>query len=546
LCGVLLAVTIAAVVLLYPGQLIHFGVMLAFASIGLSNLQLGATGNYFTASDNVLLHLWSLAVEAQFYILFPLFVVGLRRSRFRGAVGPAIAAVAVTSFALACIAVYTDTSIAFFSTPTRAWELLLGIAALRTPPAFLTRKVAANVITLAGIGAILASANWLMPWSYFPGFGALPACLGALAIILFADPRTTLVGNILAAPPTVFIGTISYSLYLVHLPLIGFASLFYGPAALTGYVPLFSLGGTSLLLAVLSWRLVEEPLRRVRWQARTVGRASAAAILLFAGIGGGIVLSRGLPERFPADASRLANYEDYNFDPVLRTGRCMLALDPNGRFDDALCATPDPHKKNWLLIGDSHAADIWSALQHTVPSVHVMQATAAACRMSLAPLRLMRPACNALMRHVFFDLIAGHKPDLVVLSARWHPNDIPLLADIFTYLHKMGIPVLVIGPNPEYTRDLPLLLADAVTHRDPGLVRRHSAPEISGIDAALAGFAASKGVAYVSLYKALCSGQDCLAVVKGAPVLFDSHHFTYEGAVAALERLRDAGTIPPG
>jgi hypothetical protein len=101
--------------------------------------------------------------------------------------------------------------------------------------------------------------------------------------------------------------------------------------------------------------------------------------------------------------------------------------------------------------------------------------------------------------------------------------------------------VLVIGPNPEYVRDLPLVLADSVTNRDPVLADKSLSQNLSSLDAALGRLAVAHGAGYASIFRALCASGHCVTLANGAPVLFDMHHFTFEGASFLIQRLRVAG-----
>ena len=224
----LLAVTIAVgCIVLLPVDLLHLFHSSLAASLSASNFLFGFTSGYFDAiaAKNPLLHTWSLAVEEQFYILFPIFIVVTYRymTRYLRAV---VVFVTLASLAWSIIDVRINQTAAFYFPFSRAWELLLGaIVTMRIIPSPRTRFTC-ECLAGAGLVGIVASTFLLSRSIGFPGEFAILPCVSAAAVIMAGETQTTLVARILSIKPLVALGLISYSLYLWHWPILIFSTQF--------------------------------------------------------------------------------------------------------------------------------------------------------------------------------------------------------------------------------------------------------------------------------------------------------------------------------
>uniref|UniRef100_A0A7C2NZH3 Acyltransferase n=1 Tax=Schlesneria paludicola TaxID=360056 RepID=A0A7C2NZH3_9PLAN len=315
-------------------------------------------GGYFAANARFkpLLHMWSLAVEEQFYVLFPLMLVGLRRLMPRRLVS-ILTALALASFAASVAGLLLDRRAAvFYLLPTRAWELLIGAVLASMPSRTMSRR-SDEVLSLIGLAAILWPVFSYTESTLFPGAAALPSCLGTALVIWTNTPERTAVGRWLASPPMVGVGLISYSLYLWHWPLLVFER--YAAPAGNRWRDLPAVVA-SIVLAYLSWRFVETPFRRAgRGLPRAlVFRSGVAAQMLIATFAGVPWISEGMPTRFPANnLGDIAWIGDEYFAPPadIEAGR-FLEL---GAADDDERRTPE-----FLLWGDSHAGVAAYAMEH--------------------------------------------------------------------------------------------------------------------------------------------------------------------------------------
>ena len=214
-------------------------------------------GGYFSgpSDEYPLLHFWSLAVEVQFYLFYPVLLLGLAKLR-RISVVQFLVGAAVISFSLNVWGVMNRPSATFYLLPTRAWELLAGgLLAVLPGPKF--SRTYRELIALGGFIMIVGSAIMYTPQTPFPGVAALLPCLGAVCFIYAnSGPQSTEIGRILSAKPVVFIGMISYSLYLWHWPILGLMrySLIEFDRPNLGYA-----SALIFVISAISWRWVEQP-----------------------------------------------------------------------------------------------------------------------------------------------------------------------------------------------------------------------------------------------------------------------------------------------
>ncbi|URK87522.1 acyltransferase [Rhizobium sp. RCAM05350] len=339
-----------------PEQMASFArSIIAVCLFGSNFLFWHESGGYFAAAseEQLLLHTWSLAVEEQYYMLFPLFVMFMWRFGRRALIG-AIAAVALASLLLAQYGSMNFATANFYLPNTRAWELLAGSLC-----AFLLtggKQYRSNILSLAGLAIIVFSIFDYDQTTPFPSLYALVPVLGAVLIILFGSTGTV-TARLLSTPPMVGIGLISYSLYLWHQPVFAFARIrsFTEPSiVLMSILALASAG-----LAYLSWRFIETPFRKgskaqlLPTPARILSAGGVAAVL-FIGIGFYGTSSNGLQFRLP-QAALTALAEQQHHDPIMDT--CLFdkgeASLPHPIRD---CLTQHSTGSKTIMIGDLHAA----------------------------------------------------------------------------------------------------------------------------------------------------------------------------------------------
>jgi peptidoglycan/LPS O-acetylase OafA/YrhL len=355
LAVVVFATIVAGWFLFLPQDFKTVGECAVAQAILLSNVffwQQDHSGYFATGNETKpLLHTWSLAVEEQFYLLFPLFLIFLALHR-KLTLSKTIAALAIGSFALSVFGSHSHLSATFYWLPTRAWELMLGALLATTGGKLSASKKLRDASAWLGVGLVFFSIFFYDENTRFPGLAAIPPCLGAALIIFSSETTPSLVGEILTFKPVVFIGLISYSLYLWHWPLLAFTKYLANESQWQHADFRVALLLVSFLLAILSWRYIEIPIRKRRIlykRPQIFGFACVSMITLLL-LGLMIFLGHGVPSRFPAKA--LNYYDSRNHFPFRKDISLEQAM--AGQFVELGSRDTDQPIKV-LIWGDSHA-----------------------------------------------------------------------------------------------------------------------------------------------------------------------------------------------
>ncbi|WP_417746072.1 acyltransferase family protein [Rosistilla oblonga] len=457
-----LTVLIAGWFLLLPSDYANLGESTIWQSVFGANLFFWRSINYFSgpADEMPLLHTWSLAVEEQFYLFVPLLLAGLFRFprwRSRHALLLLLGVSFSISLCMSIIAVPRTPAAAFYLLPTRAWELLIGSIIAVLPAAAITRSLRETLCCI-GLAAILLPCFVYSKVTPFPGLAALPPCLGTALFIWAASKRTKGNGQnteklntqhkglrtrikdqergvatkppfsvrFLSSNPIVFVGLISYSLYLWHWPLFAF-NIYWALAPLSlGYRLL--LVAASFALAIISWRFIETPFRLRRrgatrpalfgWGFGGLGVSAASALVL--------VLLIGFPQRFSARVLRIdaAKQEVLHENRVTRSITLEDAL--NGGFPRLGASPPAP--VSLIVWGDSHARSILPAA-NALASEHLM-GMLTAWRSATPPVigyerpgpRHSSSTQKVAFNQAVLDYIEKNRIPVVLLAARWSTN----------------------------------------------------------------------------------------------------------------------------
>lgn len=525
-----------------------------------ANFVFWGDADYFATAAELqpLLHTWSLAVEEQFYLVYPLLLLMLWRMPRRTAIILA-AVLCGASFLYASI----DTlrgggTTAFFLLPGRVWEIGVGalcaLAPLTDKPArpigsSLRGGLAAVCLAIVVLSGLAVDAR-----AAHPGPVTLILVLATAGVILFAQPDTA-VGRILGHRWMVAIGLASYSIYLWHQPILVFAQHVVMQELSLLMRALLAVAG--LLVGAASWRFVEQPFRRGRFVQRfplrsIVGFGTVALAFMTLGLIG--TATEGFEEHYlhsriaPGRAHWLA-YTDYERDAGLRDEprpNCFISYvdETAADFDGRRCLPSLEAGKRVLVLGDSHARHLFEALSEHFGDASVGLASASGCR-PLIPLEVRGP-CVGFMRQTFKLLERMPAPlDTIFVSARWHEGDATRVAQTIDFLRRFGRRVYVVGPSPEYVvpLPLPLLLARGVSKaplaKDPFLV---STP--FQVNPELRDATRRTGARYLDVLGVLCRSGGCLRVLPGRiPLHHDASHFTREGARYLLDALIADGQL---
>lgn len=557
LFAVLIFASIATYWLLPPEQFREFAESLISTVSFSSNALFWTQSGYFRAPAELkpLLHTWSLAVEEQFYLFYPLFLWLISRY-FRKRYRTVLLVVLCLSFALNIWGVRHFQNATFYLSPSRAWELLLGgLLAIPAIPGIRDRR-AANVLGILGLGLTVYGFVMLSRASLFPGFNALYPTVGTALIVYSGTETSTLVSAFLGLRPVAFVGLISYSLYLWHWVLLVVAKYYVAPHPLTGW-EITGILMASFALAAFSWKFIENPFRgrTPLIQSRRVLFATAAAVSsVIAAYAALIYVRNGVPSRFGNDVVvLLEGKQDY----WQRRAECAKQICQVGAEN----TTP-----SFLLWGDSHAAAIAPALERVAArngiSGYVAWSRACAPVLGLRRYDDQDPEdCDAFNASVF-AFIKAHHVNTVFLHARWALNvegtrygqepGIPalltpsrnpaddyaefekLFAATLEQLRNITVNVVIIASVPEVGVDVPTMLArDRINHASIDFAPSYSdfihrqarAFEILSKDSEL------YGAQIVYPDQTLCDHSSCFLMAGKYPSYIDDNHLSTHGAM---------------
>ena len=533
-----------------------------------ANLFFWRSMNYFTGSaeEQPLLHTWSLAVEEQFYMVVPLVLLVAFRTRLRFSpawLNALFVAAFAASLALSIALLPTKPTATFYLLPTRAWELLAGsLVAASVVPVISLGSAAREALCAVGLAAIIIPCFLYTKDTAFPGAAALPPCLGTALFIWAGNSQVTprgrlpLLPALLSSRPVVFVGLISYSLYLWHWPLIAFSHYkALEPLPLSGRVAVVV---ASALLAVLSWKYIESPfrVRRLGTSRLRLFAWSGAGLATVAATGAAVVAWHGFPFRFSASVQAF----DRAKGEGLRSNQTVPALTLDAARAGEVPRFGAPEGRPALLVwGDSHARAIFpaalAAAEARGSAVTVAWTTSTPPLLDYVPdpvtgrfsLRDAAPAfAAAVVNHVRKSGIPH-----VLLAARWswyfgagpdRPSAEPsssslsaaLLHTVETLRHE-GVRVSILREVPAHHAPVPkALIAQATRGTDlaPFVCTKADLKQLNASLDSLTPALESAGARILDLSQSLAtpSGDSFLMQRDGEPLYYDEHHLTQAGA----------------
>ncbi|CAA0122136.1 O-acetyltransferase OatA [Halioglobus japonicus] len=421
---VLLASTLLSLVWLPPSHMKDYSESLVAVSLFSSNILFWQETGYWGIENELkpLLHTWSLAVEEQYYILFPLFLILMWRFGKRWIL-VSFFSITLASLLLSQWASSRDPSANFFLLPTRGWELAIGAGIAfyflyrkAFIDSLLSHKVVDEVMGWAGLSLIAYSVLTFDENTPFPGFFALIPTVGTALVILFASQQTT-AGKLLGSRALVGVGLISYSAYLWHQPLFAFArhATPYEPSATT----LSALAILSLVLAFFSWKYVEAPFRnRNAFSRRQIFTGTAVGSIAFIAFGLLGYFTNGFEGRFEKEFVNSIN----SAKQVIRVRD--LCQNSEAGTKNRYCLLVEGEKDSAVLFGDSHASALAQSLTQAFSQsdMGLLLITKTGCPPVTGIYRADTPNHKACYQHnkQAYDYILNDKSIThVILAARW-------------------------------------------------------------------------------------------------------------------------------
>ncbi|MFF4874520.1 acyltransferase family protein [Micromonospora sp. NPDC000668] len=564
----------------------------------------GQSLDYAAANDapSIAQHFWSLAVEEQFYLVWPLLLIALgwvARRRARGRHGLylfGLALIAVPSFAWALRVSPTGPS-AYYVTTTRMWELALG-GAIAVTATWLSRspRLVAVPLAWAGLIAVGASAALIRTEAGFPGYAALGPTLGTAAVIAFG-PAAGRAGPalLLGRQPLRYVGGISYSLYLWHWPLLIAAQAHFGEL---GVVAALAVVAASAIPAALTYHFIENPVRRSpTLAARPPAALRVGAVCTCAAALAGLLFQLAIPSTAgPASTSVIMGQvpgATTHAAPPPAPGAMALGSSPRtsragAPVDQVASITPDPlaakqdaslqnaschvdlvsstpkacvHGKpdsttRVALVGDSHADHWIPALRGAAETNgwRLATYTKSGCPFLTAEISLDdRPysSCTEWNRRVRAELLGADRPDILITTHSVYPvrgepesrSQSAMARELrktWSSLIAEKLPVVVLRDTPLHLKDIAECVSENLKRLTRCATPRAAALRLGGGPAQEEAAKGLIGVRLIDLNDWICPANHCAAVIGGVLVWRDAHHLTATYSATLAPRLGTA------
>ena len=571
---------------LLPQDMKRFSQSLVAMAAFSSNILFWLTSGYFDTGAELkpLLHTWSLAVEEQYYVFFPIFLILTWRCGKRWILA-ILGLAAVASLALTQWGAVAQPAFAFFMLPTRCWELLVGaftaFYAEKQNDQSASQPVSQSA-SMAGLLLICIAIFLFDKNTPFPSVYALVPTIGAGLVILYATPPT-LIGKLLSSKVVVGVGLVSYSAYLWHQPLLAFAH--HRSDDDLSNLLLLSLCVMSFVLAYISWNFVEKPFRaKNKFTRKSIFILGFVGSLFFFVIGLSGHLSKGFPFRVDAITATLDNPNMEIFES--RVAECWSKFDERPNIDSACLLGQPEGARSFALLGDSHAGSLLHEVSANARKLEIggLNFSYRSC----PPLKRLKPVpffegdmvCWRLRQSFFDDLSkTSIVPNTIVISARWAllvekarfrnregGNEVGsdwvwnLRGDNLVYseamgneivesvqlILKTGRKVILVYPVPEMGWQVPTYLAkkywvnqalsdaDGATSYSTYLQRNKRAMEV------LDSLGERDNLIRVRPDKILCDSvvkMRCVSHLRGEPLYVDNNHLSNVGAKLIVDEI---------
>lgn len=516
--------------LLLPEEFKQLGKHIAAGAAFISNLVFWSEAGYFEKASYTkpLLHLWSLGIEEQFYIFWPLLLGLVWKYRLNFLAITIF--IAVASFSVNIFTVDSNQVADFYSPLSRFWELMIGgILAYLTlhRPHYLPKNT--NIQSIIGLLLIIIAILSINQKSAFPGWWALLPTIGSF-LVISAQPTAWVNRNVLGNRVLVFIGLISYPLYLWHWIILSFLRITESdlPSVKVRIVAIL----VAFLLAWLTYWLIEKPIRfknNGNWKIVVL----CVLLTLIAFIGFNTYQRDGLSFRMMKISPELTGFKP-DLAKDWRLKQCFL--EDSDKFADVCLENKRPLIFLW---GDSQAAALYAGLKSMQSDYQfgIAQYTSSGCM----PLIGRHVAGEKFCKEINDEVIAKIekvKPEIVLLHANWsNINDLADLKNTINVLKKAGITnIVLLGPDPAWDEELPRIIFSYYRkeHKRPPLrMKENNADNVRSLDIAMSDFSKTQKLRYISSLDILCNQDGCLTRTDANSInimTMDNSHLTAQGA----------------
>jgi peptidoglycan/LPS O-acetylase OafA/YrhL len=526
-------------VLLTPSDLENFGLSLIAVSSFTSNILFWLQSGYFETAAELkpLLHTWSLAVEEQYYIIFPLFLILCWRLG-RGPILILLLVALLLSLSVAHWGAFNKPSATFFLLPTRGWELLIGVflAFYLKEKSYIKSHYLNQALSLIGLLMVLYSLLFFDKSTPFPSLYALVPTIGTGLLILSAV-ENTLVNKFLSIRPIVGIGLISYSAYLWHQPVLVFTRHAF-PSS-TSSILFFVLSLVSIIMGYLSWRFVEKPFRdRSKLSRKIIFSFSMFGILFFSLTGYNFYSNNGHLKRLNVNEAIIYDFIDYDTSELYREGNCFLKVEQDANQFSKECMSG-----KFLVWGDSHAAALSSGLRKVGD---FSQLTGFACPPILFNDFIGRPNCKENNKYIF-EKIKNNSFKKLIIHSNWIGYDLEDISNFKITLNELAalnndLEIYILGGVPQWQPSLPRYLVNSrvlFKNIEADLYIRNSKfLTVKERDVFIQNIVIETNenrFKFISLIEELCIEDKCIAVKDDGtmqPYVWDYGHLTESGTNA--------------
>jgi peptidoglycan/LPS O-acetylase OafA/YrhL len=513
----------------------------------ISNLMLWGEAGYFNSSAEAkpLLHLWSLSIEEQFYIVWPLLLGLVWRRHWR--FGLLVGTLTLLSFGANVLSFPAHIEAAFYSPLSRFWELMTGgllAYVVLYKPQWVSKY--SNLQSVAGLCLLVTGLMLVNKSRDFPGWWALLPTLGS-ALLISAGPQSVFNRSLLSHQVAVWIGKISYPLYLWHWPLLSFALILNNDEPTsrnvrTGLVLL------SVVLAYLTYKFIETPIRE---QRKISTRSLIGAFASVGVLAAAVLLFNGLPSR-AANNDKTKLFID-SYVKLHKFGlsefyqeRCDFydwASGDNKKTIDAACTAVSGDRPVYLLWGDSHAQALsFGFRQNIAPEIQLAQLLTSGCKPKLhhhPENGANKKACKA-SNDMAMEFIKIHKPSRVFV-AQGEDHALTDWSEMGRFVEANNGQLILVGPVPQWRPSLPVIVAKNLAVQPQYVGEGLDAKTISTNMRLREAYPDSTSLRFVSIMDALCQSNACLAKVPTDDpfnlLVMDYGHLTPAGSDFVVKKL---------
>ncbi len=526
----LLVVLVAGLLLFAPADLERLGRSLQYAIVSLSNFFFWSEAGYFNDASELkpLLHTWSLAVEEQYYLLWPALLVGVSLIKKRGVLVVFLLLLMGLSLLLNYWYLKSNPSAAFFMLPFRAFEFALGALCVSLYPLKFPQRWLSELLTVIGLGMIIAAMLVFDQRTPFPGLAALLPCVGAALIIVAKQSRLGHYG--LSNGLMLKLGLASYSIYLIHWPLLVFYKYWkFTPISLSETIGLLL---ASIVIGLLMWRWVEQPFRTYQqgMNKKNFFIKFFVLVAVFSGLAYMTHKNQGWPQRFPAEyfmsKTEVKENRDRYWSYFAEENKAINHL---------------PNRKHVVVMGNSHAVDLVYALRENDAQLNITFFNSwHQCYHFGTPLAPeVKETCDKrLSRHLKNK--AWRNADAVYLHDHWPKLDLKDLKKRLQEIRAItAAPIYVFGPKMSYFKRVPDII---LSHMRMASMNEYAKefshkPYLSNLNSMVAKMIKKLDVEdlnYIDLLAVQCGAEidacEIVSPIDGNFLYFDFSHFTLQGA----------------